>query len=225
MVPVKQVAFWSRRYAERSRAERAKVVEKSLRAIARGDAARAYERSSSRYARPAPVDPGTGEIGATAWVLDEARIAEDARCDGYYCIVTSEQDMADGEVVDCHRGLWRIEESFRVVKGEVDARPAYASTEAHIRSHFLVCFLALLVMRLMQADVGRATGSRPSAGAVQEALSGVVGHRLDGNHWIFDYRTDLTDALGEAAGIDLTRRVASKGRVREIMASVRKPRS
>lgn len=225
MVPVKQVAFWSRRYAERSRAERAKVVEKSLRAIARGDAARAYERSSSRYARPAPVDPGTGEIGATAWVLDEARIAEDARCDGYYCIVTSEQDMADGEVVDCYRDLWRIEESFRVVKGEVDARPAYASTEAHIRSHFLVCFLALLVMRLMQADVGRATGSRPSAGAVQEALSGVVGHRLDGNHWIFDYRTDLTDALGEAAGIDLMRRVASKGRVREIMASVRKPRS
>ena len=225
MVPVKQVAFWSRRYAERSRAERAKVVEESLRAIARGDAARAYERSSSRYARPVPVDPETGEVGATAWVLDEARIAEDARCDGYCCIVTSEQDMADGEVIDCYRGLWRTEGSFRVVKGEVDARPVYASTEAHIRSHFLVCFLALLVMRLMQADVGRATGSRPSAGAVQEALSGVVGHRLDGNHWIFDCRTDLTDALGEAAGIDLTRRVASKGRVREIMASVRKPRS
>ena len=225
MVPVKQVAFWSRRYAERGRAERAKVVEKSLRAIARGDAARAYERSSSLYARPVPADPETGEVGATAWVLDEARIAEDARCDGYCCIVTSEQDMADGEVIDCYRGLWRIEESFRVVKGEMDARPVCVSTEAHIRSHFLVCFLALLVMRLMQADVGRATGSRPSAGAVQEALSGVVGHRLDGNHWIFDYRTDLTDALGEAAGIDLTRRVASKGRVREIMASVRKPRS
>ncbi|HJG32037.1 MAG TPA: hypothetical protein K8U80_11700, partial [Collinsella ihuae] len=101
MVPVKQVAFWSRDFAERSRAERAKVVEKSLRAIERGDAARAYERSSSRYARPVPVDPGTGEVGATAWSLDEARIAEDARCDGYYCIVTSEQDMADGEVIDC----------------------------------------------------------------------------------------------------------------------------
>ncbi|MBM6786842.1 IS1634 family transposase [Collinsella tanakaei] len=225
MVPVKQVAFWSRDFAERSRAERAKVVEKSLRAIERGDAARAYERSSSRYARPVPVDPGTGEVGATAWVLDEARIAEDARCDGYYCIVTSEQDMADGEVIDCYRGLWRIEESFRVVKGEMDARPVYLSTEAHIRAHFLVCFVALLVMRLMQADVERLTGSRPSARAVQEALAGVVGHRLDGNHWIFDYRTDLTDALGDAVGVDLSRRVASKGRVRDIMASVRKPRS
>lgn len=140
-------------------------MEKSLRAIERGDVARAYERSSSRYARPVPVDPGTGELGATAWVLDEARIEEDARCDGYYCIVTSEEGMADGEVIEAYRGLWRIEESFRVVKGEMDARPVYLSTEAHIRAHFLVCFIALLVMRLMQADVERLTGSRPSAGA------------------------------------------------------------
>ncbi len=224
-VPVKQVAFWSRDFAERSRAERAKVVEKSVRAIERGDAARAYERSSSRYARPVPVDPETGEVGATAWALDEGRVEEDARCDGYYCIVTSEQDMADNEVIDCYRGLWRIEESFRVVKGEMDARPVYCSTEAHIRAHFLVCFMALLVMRLMQADVERLTGARPSAGAVQEALAGVVGHRLDVTNWLFDYRTDLTDALGDAVGVDLTRRVASKGRVRDIMASVRKPRS
>ena len=224
-VPVKQVAFWSRNFADRSRAERAKVIEKSVRAIERGDAARAYERSGSRYARPVPVDPETGEVGATAWALDEARIEEDARYDGYYCIVTSEQDMADGEVIDAYRGLWRIEESFRVVKGEMDARPVYLSTEAHIRAHFLVCFIALLVMRLMQADVERLTGSRPSAGAVQEALSNVVGHRLDASSWLFDYRTDLTDALGDAVGVDLTRRMASRGRVRDIMASVRKPRS
>ena len=225
MVPVKQVAFWSRNFAERSRAERAKVVEKSLRAIERGDAASAVARSGVRYAKDVPVVRATGEAAQHNWVLDEAAIEEDARYDGYYCIVTSEQDMADGEVIDAYRGLWRIEESFRVVKGEMDARPVYCSTEAHIRAHFLVCFIALLVMRLMQADVERLTGSRPSARAVQEALSGVVGHRLDASTWLFDYRTDLTDALGEAVGVDLTRRIASRGRVRDIMASVRKPRA
>lgn len=225
MVPVKQVAFWSRDFAERSRAERAKVVEKSARAIARGDCASAVSRSSARYAKDLSVVKATGEAAQHNWVLDEAAIEEDARCDGYYCIVTSEQDMADGEVIDCYRGLWRIEESFRVVKGEMDARPVCLSTEEHIRAHFLVCFLALLVMRLMQADVERLTGSRPSAGAIQKALSNVVGHRLDASNWLFDYRTDLTDALGEAVGVDLARRVASKGRVRDIMASVRKPRT
>ena len=223
--PVKQVAFWSKNFADRSRAERVRIVEKSLRAIARGDCSSAFARSSVRYAKDAPCVRETGEAAQHNWVLDEAAIEEDSRYDGYYCIVTSEQDMSDGEVIDCYRGLWRIEESFRVVEGEIGARPVYCSTEAHIRTHFLVCFIALLVMRLMQSDAGRLTGSRPSTGAVQEALADVVGHRLDGNHWIFDYRTDLTDALGDAVDVDLTRRVVSKGRARDIIASVRKPRS
>lgn len=223
-IPVKQVAFWSRDFAERSRREREKVVEKSVRSLERGDAGRAFARSSARYAKATPVDPETGEVGRLAWTLDEDAIAQDARLDGYYCIVTSETGMGDGEVIDAYRGLWKIEESFRVIKGDLAARPVFCSTETHIRAHFLICFIALVVMRLIQADVERGTGSRPSAAAVQEALSGIVGHRLDENHWLFDYRTDLTDALGGAAGVDLTRRALSKGQVRDIMAAVRKPK-
>lgn len=223
-IPVKQVAFWSRDFAERSRREREKVIEKSLRSLERGDAGRALARSSARYAKATPVDPETGEVGRLAWTLDEAAIAQDARYDGYYCIVTSETGMGDGEVIDAYRGLWKIEESFRVIKGDLGARPVFCSTETHIRAHFLICFIALVVVRLIQADVERGTGSRPSAAAVQEALSGIVGHRLDENHWLFDYRTDLTDALGSAAGVDLTRRALSKGQVRDIMAAVRKPK-
>lgn len=133
--------------------------------------------------------------------------------------------MAGGTIIDAYRGLWKIEESFRVIKGDLGARPVFCSTEAHIKAHFLICFIALLVMRLMQTDLEKQTGVRPSAAAVQTALAGIVGHRLDENHWVFDYRTDLTDAMGEAVGIDLARRVLSKGQVRDIMAYVRKPRS
>ncbi|OUP05803.1 IS1634 family transposase [Collinsella sp. An2] len=224
-IPVKQVAFWSRDFALRSQHERAKVIEKSLRSLERGDAGRAFARSSARYAKATPVDPETGEVGKLAWTLDEAAIAQDARYDGYYCIITSEVDMGDGEIIDAYRGLWRIEESFRVIKGDLGARPVFCSTEAHIKAHFLICYMALVVMRLMQKDAERTVGSRPSATAVQTALSNIVGHRLDENHWLFDYRTDLTDTLGEAVGVDLTRRVLSKGQVRDIMASVRKTRS
>lgn len=223
-VPVKQVAFWSRDFAERSRHERSKVVEKSLRALERGDAGRGLARSGARYAKATPVDPETGEVASVAWSLDEDAIERDALYDGYYCIITSETGMADGEVIDAYRGLWRIEESFRVIKGDLGARPVFCSTEAHIRAHFLICFIALLVMRLIQADVEGATGSRPSARAVQEALSSMVGDKLDESHWLFTYRTDLTDALGEAVGVDLMRRVLSRGQVREIMAQVRRPR-
>lgn len=224
-IPVKQVAFWSRSFAQRSRHEREKVIEKSLRALERGDARRNLARSGVRYAKATPIDPETGEIGSLAWTLDEASIARDARYDGYYCIITSETDMADTEIIDAYRGLWKIEESFRVIKGDLEARPVFCSTETHIRSHFLICFIALLVMRLMQQDVEEMTGVRPSAHAIQEALSCIVGHRLDENHWLFDYRTDLSDALGEAVGVDLKRRVLAKGHVRDIMAQVRKPKS
>lgn len=224
-VPVKEVAFWSRDFCERARHERAKVVEKSRAAIARGDMSGAVARSSARYAKDVPVVRGTGEKAQHNWVLDEAKIEADADMDGYYCIVTSELGWAEREVIEAYRGLARIEESFRVLKGTMDARPVYVWTEPHIRAHFLVCYVALTIMRLMQADVERATGSRPSAEAVSEALANMTGHRLDANVYHFDYRTDLTDALCDAVGIDLSRRAMTKSQMNKVMSVVKKPRS
>ena len=221
MVPVKEVAFWSRDYFERSRRERAKVVEKSRAAVARGDMSSAAAKTSVRYAKDVPVVRETGEAADHNWVIDEDRIAADEAMDGYYCIVTSEQDMDDREVIDAYRGLWRIEESFRVMKGDLDARPVYCSTESHIRAHFLVCYIALLAMRLMQLDTGR----KYSAAQISEALAGVTGHLMDRNLYLFDYRTDLTDELAGAVGIDLSRQVLTRGQIRSIMADVKKPRS
>lgn len=88
-----------------------------------------------------------------------------------------------------------------------------------------MCYTALMVMRLMQLDVERSTGSRPSAGAVAEALRNMTGHHLDSNAWLFDYRTDLTDALCEAVGVDLSRRVMTKAQMNAVMSAVKKPRS
>lgn len=221
MVPVKEVAFWSRDYFERSRRERAKVVEKSRVAVARGDLSSAAAKTSVRYAKDVPVVRETGEAASHNWVVDEERIAADEAMDGYYCIVTSEQEMDDRDVIDAYRGLWRIEESFRVMKGDLGARPVYCSTEPHIRAHFLVCYVALLAMRLMQLDTGR----KYSAAQISEALAGVTGHLMDRNLYLFDYRTDLTDELAGAVGIDLSRQVLTRGQIRSIMADVKKPRS
>lgn len=225
MVPVKEVAFWSRDFFERSRRERAKVVERSRAAIERGDCSGAASRSSVKYAKDVPVVRATGEKADHNWVLDERRTAADAAMDGYYCIVTSEQEWAEKEIIEAYRGLARIEDSFRVLKGTMDARPVYVWTEPHIRAHFLVCYVALTIMRLMQADVERMTGTRPSAEAVAEALSNMTGHRLDANVYHFDYRTDLTDALCGAVGIDLSREAMTKSQMNKVMSVVKKPRN
>ena len=195
--------------------------EKSRAAIGRGGMSSAAAKTPVRYARDAPVVRETGEAADHNWVVDEERIAADEAMDGYYCLVTSEQEMDDREVIDAYRGLWRIEESFRVMKGDLGARPVYCSTESHIRAHFLVCYVALLAMRLMQLDTGR----KYSAAQISEALAGVTGHLVDRNLYLFDYRTDLTDELAGAVGIDLSRQVLTRGQIRSIMADVRKPRS
>uniref|UniRef100_UPI0013ECB41D IS1634 family transposase n=1 Tax=Adlercreutzia sp. ZJ242 TaxID=2709409 RepID=UPI0013ECB41D len=224
MVPVKEVAFWSRDFYERARHERAKVIEKSRAAIERGDMSAAVVRSSARYAKDVPVVKETGEKASHNWVLDEKRIAADAAMDGYYCIITSEQEWGEHEIIEAYRGLSRIEDSFRVLKSTMEARPVYVWTEPHIRAHFLVCYVALTIMRLMQADVERATGSRPSAQAVADALANITGHRLDTNVYHFDYRTDLTDALCDVVGIDLSREVMTKSQMSKVMSVVKKPR-
>lgn len=220
MVPVKEVAFWSRDYFLRSRHERAKIIEKSRAAIGRGDMSSAAAKTSVRYAKDVPVVWDTGEAASHNWVIDEEKIAADEAMDGYYCIVTSEQDMDDHGIIDAYRGLWRIEESFRVMKGDFDARPVYCSTESHIRAHFLICYMALLIMRLMQLDTGR----KYSAAQISEALAGVTGRLMDRNLYLFDYRTDLTDELAAAIGVDLSRQVLTRGQIRSIMADVKKSR-
>lgn len=219
MVPVKEVAFWSRDYFERSRYEREKVIEKSRAAIKNGEMSSAAAKTSVRYAKDMPVVKETGEAANHNWVLDEDKIAADEACDGYYCIITSEQEMDDREIIEAYRGLWRIEDSFRVLKSDFDARPVYVSREDHIRAHFLICYIALLIMRLMQLDTGRTH----TAAQVAEALKNIVGHRLDANAYLFDYRSDLTDELAQAVGIDFSRQVLTKGQIRTIMADVRKP--
>lgn len=220
-VPIKEVAFWSKDFFERSRYERACVVEKSRAAIATGEMSSAACKTSVRYAKDKPVVKETGEAATHNWILDEEKIAADEAMDGYYCIITSEQEMDDHDIIDAYRGLWRIEESFRVLKSDLDARPVYVSREEHIRAHFLICYIALLIMRLMQKD----TKDIYSAAEISEALRGVVGHHLDANIWLFDYRSDLTDELSGVVGIDLTRKVMTKAQINKVMSDVKKPRT
>ncbi len=67
---------------------------------------------------------------------------------GYYSIVTSELKLSDSEIIKIYRGLWEIEESFKIIKSEFRARPIFASTEEHIDAHFLICFVSLLIFRI-----------------------------------------------------------------------------
>lgn len=203
-VEVKYVAFWSEKYERRARKERQAAIDKARRLVADpGAYTAAMHFGAAKYVKGLSVDGRTGELleAATALEFDEDRLAADEACDGYYCIVTSETGMADGDVIEAYRGLWRIEESFKVTKSDLETRPVYVSRQEHIETHFLTCYVALCILRVIQV----LTGGRYSAATIAGELAAMCGTRLEGNWWRFDHRSDATDDLCRMAGIDLTR--------------------
>lgn len=203
-IEVKYVAFWSEKYRKRARRERQAAIDKARKLVTNpGAYTAATHFGAAKYVKGMKVDAKTGELleAATALEFDEERLAAEEACDGYYCIVTSETGMGDSEVIEAYRGLWRIEESFKVTKSDLETRPVYVSREEHIEAHFLTCYVALCILRVIQA----ATGGKYSARVIADELAAMCGTHLKDNWWVFDHRSDASDDLCRMAGIDLSR--------------------
>lgn len=99
----------------------------------------------------APADrKGEKTDGKVTVEMNRGKIEHDKRLAGYNLIVTSETAMADSEIYSAYHNLWRIEESFRIMKSQLDARPVFLQKEHTITGHFLICYLAVLLTRLFQ---------------------------------------------------------------------------
>jgi len=197
-VEVKYVAFWSRKYAERARHERAKVVDRARALVADpGAYTRATSFGAAKYVKGLHFDRRTGEVAdARALSLDEEAIAEAEALDGYYLIVTSETGWSDDRIIDTYRELWRIEESFKVTKSEIVARPVYVWTPPHVEAHFLTCYIALVILRLLQLASGL------PCSRIREEIAAMGCVNVDANWWVCGHRTDDSDKLVESVGLE-----------------------
>ncbi|KJR96178.1 MAG: transposase, partial [Peptococcaceae bacterium BRH_c4a] len=145
-------------------------------------------------------------------------LAQDEKYDGYYAIVTSELQMSDGEIIDTYRGLWEIEETFRVTKGTLEARPVYVSRKDRIGAHFLTCFIALAIIRLIQKKTDRCY----SVEKIVECLNKIACSNEQDNLYLFDYRSEISDAISNALGIDFTRKRLRLSEIKNILANSKK---
>ena len=215
-IDVKYVAFWSAKYAKRARCEREKTIERAQELVANpGSYSRATHFGAARYVRGVDFDRGSGEVieCGKARELNLEAIAEDAAADGYYLIVTSRTDWSDGEIIEAYRGLWQIEESFKVTKSDIEARPVYVRTPAHIEAHFLTCYVALTILRLLQ----KACPSRPSAARIVEELGRIECSRMMDNWWLFDYRSEIAEELFSAMELEYPTTCMTRSRIRSLM--------
>jgi transposase len=105
-----------------------------------------------KYFKKVKIDNKTGEIlkGKDKYLFNQAKYERDIALDGYYTIVTNNLDLHPFDIIKHYRQLSKIEESFKVTKSDLEGRPIYVWTESHIRGHFLTCYLALLLLRVLQ---------------------------------------------------------------------------
>jgi hypothetical protein len=152
------VAAWSQAAETRDRTTRADLLVKAEHLIHDEPGWRAGgKRGPRKYIVTETIDPTTGEITTSRDALlsiNQALVDYEAELDGYHLVRTSETHLDPQAILDRYHQLWQIEQAFRVSKTDLDARPVYVWTPEHIEAHFLICFLALLITRLLEHTTG-----------------------------------------------------------------------
>ena len=220
-VDEKQVVFWSEKYAKRAKAEREATLAKARDLAANpGSYTRATSYGAAKYIKKVDYDKDTGEILTASSILDidEDLIREEEALDGYYMLLTSEMDTPDDKIIDMYRGLWRIEESFKITKSELEARPVYVWTREHIEAHFLTCFVALTISRILEMKLEH----KYSTGRIIDSLSRAECSLLQQNYYVFDYYDEVLKDIGNVTNIDFSKRIRTLGEIKQVIADSKK---
>ena len=130
--------------------------------------------------------------------LDTSLIEEEERYDGFYAVCTNLEDMGVDEIIRINKRRWKIEECFRIMKAEFDARPVYLQREDRIRAHFLTCYIALFIFRILEKKLGGRFTYEEIIQTIRTMIMYRPGEKL--GYMPAYTRTDLTDALHETAG-------------------------
>lgn len=218
----KQVVFYSEKFAEKARRDRAAALQKAeelIKSPAKYNRATAY--GAAKYVKGIVFDPKTGEVLTQAkksLSLDLDLLREEEKYDGYYGLVTSELDELDQKVIDIYRGLWKIEESFKVTKSEFETRPVYLTREEHIEAHFLICFTALLIARILEYVMK----NKYSVGTLLDSLKKANCFRLEQNYYVFNYYDQVLADIGQALGLDFSLKYRCLSDIKKILGEVKK---
>ena len=137
-----------------------KQVHEINRQIERARALKACQAKKSEYGDCAKYvtfitadKKGKETDGKVKVIINDEAIKKNLELAGYNLLMTSETDMSGSEIYSTYHQLWRIEESFRIMKSQLDARPVYLQKEETITGHFLICYLTVLLTRLLQIKV------------------------------------------------------------------------
>ena len=152
-LPEKRIVTFNPKLAEKQKYEINRQVEKAKKLKA-CEAKKSEYGDSAKYVTFVSADKkGQKTDNKIKVEINEKAIEKAKKLAGYNMIITSETRMTASEIYAAYHNLWRIEESFRVMKSQLDARPVYLQKRDTITGHFLICYLAVLLARLLQIHI------------------------------------------------------------------------
>lgn len=160
-----------------------------------------------------------GEIADRSIVsLDVNKIREESMYDGFYAVVTNLEAQAH-EIAQINKSRWQIEECFRIMKSEFKARPVYLSNDERIKAHFLICFLALTVYRILEMKLG----NKYTVSEIRKTLREMNMLKTKQNDYIPAFnRTQTSDDIFEAFGYRLDYEIITEKNMKKILKSTTK---
>ena len=191
------IVTYSMKYRSYQRTLRAKQIERAKKYLQNPSSSdKRSQTDAKRFIKKTPITED-GEVAENArYELNDAVIAEEEKYDGFYAVCTNLDDEP-ADIARINRDRWEIEESFRIMKSEFEARPVYLQRDDRIRAHFLTCFISLMIYRILEKQLAE----KYTCDEIITTLRSMDMRKLDDYGYIPNYkRTELTDALHDNAG-------------------------
>lgn len=211
----KQMIYYSKQYADRQKHERENAIKKAKDLIENpGKYTQATSYGCTKYINNIRFDEETGEIPKGLELsLKLDKIKEEEKFDGYYSIVTSEKDLSDKEIRDIYKGLWKIEESFKITKSNLETRLVYVWTKEHIEAHFLTCFISLVIIRLLEYKTNRKYSTRKMIDSLKKFNSTNIEHDI----YLQNFSNGIIKDFEKIFDINLSRKYLTLSEIKKIL--------
>jgi hypothetical protein len=215
------VVTFSLKYREYQRKVRTRQVVRARRLIdsSPGDLGKPRQNDYKRFILKKSIGADGKEAKKTALSINEGMIAKEEAFDGFYAVCTNLTDDI-AEIVKINRRRWEIEESFRIMKNEFEARPVYLQRDERIAAHFTTCFIALVIYRHLE----KLLGEKHTCCEIIDTLRDMNFHQAKGEGYFPSYmRTDITDDLHMTAGFRTDSEIVTNRQMKQICKDSKLP--
>jgi len=240
----RQIVFYSPKYAAKAKQDRKHAIEKAKKIAAGQYGKKILNKGALKYVKRECFNTKTNEINSEDWddltAFDQEKLKAEELLDGYYVIMSNvigledfeppftakhrwtrdgfyqlNRKVTDSDIIGMYKGLWKIEQSFRITKSDLEARPVFVRREKRIEAHFLICFISLLILRILEHKTGF------TAARISKEIQETKVTEDNGFYKAIHYNKDLNH-IGECLGLNFKKKRFSRKEIKDFIALSKK---